>query len=84
MVTDVPFPVESNFIMASIRNNPYEWEQCPVYPLIDVASMLFAHGYDPTASFERLESELPRHNPLNDARQSLRIMFSLLKGEPVT
>lgn len=77
---DCCFPVETNFIAQVLEKDEYSRSKSP-YPLYDLATLLFARGYDPTATFARLEDELPAHNPLADAKQSARILKTLLKGE---
>jgi hypothetical protein len=51
------------------------------YPLHDLASILLAHGRDPLAKNERLPEELPEHDPLNDARQSARLLHEVLSNK---
>jgi hypothetical protein len=48
------------------------------YPLLDVATMLLAVGKDPLENYDRLPTELPKHNPVCDARQSARIFIDCL------
>ena len=82
MVTDCQFPVEAEFLLRVHRDSEVNLtiENSP-YPLIDVASVLFAHGHGPIANYDRKENELPVHHPTNDARQSVRIMLAALKGD---
>ena len=68
---DVPFPCETRFLSMLKRDDQ-------PYPLLDVASVLYAAGMDPLGTYDRLPSELPRHNPINDARQSGRMLFEAL------
>ncbi len=77
MAADVPWPVEANFLRACIVDDPTRTPNAP-YPLIDIASVRFAAGLDPTATCDRLEGELPPHNPLADARQSARLLIEAL------
>lgn len=76
MVTDCPFPVEAGFLLEVVKEHrPHiPMEESP-YPIIDVASLLVGLRQDPLADYGRLESELPKHNPVCDARQSVRIML---------
>jgi len=82
MVTDTPFPVEAGFLLRMHREGVIflTLENSP-YPLIDVASVLFAHGHDPIANYDRKENEMPVHHPTKDARCSVRIMLECMKGE---
>jgi hypothetical protein len=75
---DVPVPVEAAFLRETGRLYPSRRGQLP-YPLLDVATLLYATGQDPIGTHERLEWELPAHNPLNDARQSARLLVEALK-----
>lgn len=81
IVADVAFPCEARFlrqVRMDDRTGIFS-----VYPLIDVSSLLLAKGYDPIATYARRDNELPDHNPLNDARQSSRILHALLRDEPI-
>jgi len=84
MVTDCPFPVETRFLHKVMEETIYcgrpdrLMERSP-YPIIDVASVLLAHGKDPMATYERKPNEQPAHNPLCDARQSVRLMLEAMK-----
>lgn len=73
LVADCAWPVEARFLIDCIRDDPTRKWNGP-YPLVDLAGILIARGIDPTKSFDRLPNELPAHNPLNDARQSARIL----------
>lgn len=83
LVADCPWPVEARFLnkcvddMVGFKDRTRTWEG--PYPLYDLASMLMILGADPLANYLRLESELPRHNPLCDAKQSARILSLALK-----
>ncbi len=46
--------------------------------VIDLASLLFAGGRNPTATLDRRETELPVHDPLADAKQSARILTEIV------
>ena len=77
MVADCPWPVEARFLQACIDDEPTRQAEAP-YPLIDVASVLLAAGMDPIASYDRLPSELPKHDPVADAMQSARLLLAAL------
>lgn len=79
MAADCPWPVEANFLNAAITHSKIDREWSGPYPLIDVASIRLAAGFDPLASESRLKDELPVHNPLTDARQSARLLFEALQ-----
>lgn len=81
MVTDCPYPVESHFLRNAILAsdvNPSDLIKCSPYPVIDVASVLLARGWDPMGAYDRRPNEEPAHNPLSDARQSVRLMLDAL------
>lgn len=80
MVTDVGWPIEAKFLLRAIAADPKRKENAP-YPVIDVASVALACGRDPLGTFDRLPSELPAHNPVNDARQSVRILLECLSAK---
>lgn len=77
MVSDCSWPVESNFLTACFRDKPQSRSDAP-YPFLDLSGILLAAGLDPTETFPREGREEPAHNPLNDARQSARILIETL------
>ena len=83
IISDCPLPVEFNFLLSVLAQAEDRTMEGTPYPLIDCASVLFAHGYDPIGTYKRLPNELPAHDPLNDARQSVRIMLAVLNGEKI-
>lgn len=68
------FPVETNFLSECVRY----YDSPSPYPLYDIASIRFAKGYDPLKEVSRGPIELPKHNPLADARQSARLLKEAL------
>lgn len=78
---DCAWPVEAKFLADCVADDPSLREWKGPYPLMDIAPLIYARGKDPTAMIERLKNELPIHNPLNDARQSARILRELLWGD---
>ena len=85
MVTDCPFPVEAGFLLRVVRDiRPQITMEDSPYPIIDVASALALLREDPLASYERLENELPEHNPVCDARQSVRLFLWCLSRSVFT
>lgn len=81
LVADCCWPVESRFLAACINDSPRvrKWEG--PYPLHDLASMFLMAGMDPTGSHWE-ESDGRRHDPLNDARQSARMLRQVLLAHP--
>ena len=45
------------------------------YPFHEIATVMLMAGWNPTANYPRLPNELPKHNPLADARQSARLLY---------
>lgn len=78
LAADCPWPVEARFLAQCVDDEPKLAGFGP-YPLIDVASVRLAAGLDPVAGEYRIGNELPRHNPLADARQSARLLMEALR-----
>lgn len=78
LCADCAWPVEANFLRTCVWDNRPEREWKGPYPLLDLSTLLWAQGINPTGTFERLESELPAHDPLKDARQSARLLLEAL------
>ncbi len=78
MAAECLWPVEANFVEACVKDDPQARNWGGPYPFHEIASYMAAAGMDPMATYERLEDELPAHNPLCDARQSARLLVSAL------
>lgn len=86
LAAECPWPVEARFLDDCIDDRssvlkPGAREERLIeapYPLIDVASVRLAAGLDPLSTEPRLERELPKHDPLADARQSARLLLGAL------
>ncbi len=78
LVADCGWPVESRFLSACIDDALAAREWSGPYPLHELASVFLAKGLDPLKERSRLDSELPKHNPLCDARQSARLLLAAL------
>lgn len=76
---DCAWPVEARFLIACIEDAHLERQWNGPYPLHDIATLALACGADPLGTFDRLANELPAHNPLNDARQSARLLIGYLR-----
>lgn len=83
LVADCAWPVEARFLSRCIDDNHKERCWDGPYPLLDLGSMLFTAGWNPLKTFERLQDELPIHNPLADARQSARILVEYILSSPI-
>lgn len=78
LAADCPWPVKARFLVECVRDD-YRMRECHgPYPLIDIASILWAHGMDPLANYTREPAEIPVHNPLCDARQSTRLLREIM------
>lgn len=66
---DCAWPVEARFLLACVEDDPSRWWDGP-YPLHEIAEHIGM------STHARLPNELPAHNPLNDARQSARLLVS--------
>lgn len=75
---DCAWPVEARFLIECVNDDPTvrNWEG--PYPLHEIATLALAKGYDPLSEWARDTDELPKHNPLMDARQSARVLNWLL------
>lgn len=92
VVCDTPWPVEAGFLNACHTNFPFTGP----YPIIDIASMCVANGYDPMApSVETVNvhakatgvvvipqrfPEGTAHDPLYDARLAAATFWALTGG----
>lgn len=79
MAADCNWPVESRFLAQCVEDDKSRKWEGP-YPFIDIGSVLLTKGKDPLGVFSREPSELPKHCPLADARQSARILTTVLAG----
>lgn len=79
MAAECGWPVEANFLSACAADvcNSNKWEG--PYPLVEISSIMLAAGMDPMATYDRLPSELPVHNPMADACQSARLLNIALR-----
>lgn len=74
MAAECLWPVEANFVEACIKDDPVKRNWEGPYPFHEIASYMTAAGMDPMATYDRLPDETPAHHPLNDARQSARLL----------
>lgn len=78
LLADCAWPVEARFLAQCVDDDSARTLGGP-YPLLDLSSILLAYGMDPTTVFYREPDELPPHNPLNDARQSARLLLEHIR-----
>lgn len=79
------WPVEATFLCDGVDDHA---ARTGPYPLHEIATAMLLAGMDPMATYDRLPAELPRHDPLADARQSARLLVEALgrigaRGKPV-
>lgn len=79
LVADCPFPVESNFLKDCVRDDLIIRQWDAPYPLLDVASVMYKAGMNPMTFYNLEADEMPKHNPLCDARQSARLFLEALR-----
>lgn len=80
MFVECGWPVEAAFLQSCINDHVETRKWSGPYPMHEIASIMLAAGMDPTATYERKESEKPAHEPLADARQSARLLATALRG----
>jgi hypothetical protein len=74
MAAECLWPVEARFVIACIADKPKERNWEGPYPFMEIASFMAAAGMDPMATYERLENELPTHDPRGDVAMSARLL----------
>ncbi len=68
ILADTPFPVEAGLLQKCIEQDMENRMAFSPYPVIDVASLFFAHGLDPdTDRMEFSGYKGDKHNPISDA-----------------
>lgn len=84
LLVDHGYPVEAEFLFNAFMEAFLRKKTVlpSAYPVLDYASMRAGRGLEPTETLERLDSELPQHHPLADARQTLRLFWDLLAPAP--
>lgn len=75
LVADCQWPVEARFLAACVDLDPVNRKWQGPYPLHEVATALLLAGRNPHEEYARLPSELPKHHPVCDARQSARLFI---------
>lgn len=77
---DVAVPVEAAIWRKVILQNPSERAFLAPFPIIDLASLLFAKGYDPLVSRKQLVPEFSGqlHNALDDVRLTNAVLSEIL------
>lgn len=79
LAADCHWPVEARFLNECVDDDLLNRKWAGPYPFLEIGSILYAAGMNPTGTFERQPEELPLHNPLCDARQSARLLLQALK-----
>lgn len=78
MAAECLWPVEARFISDCVRDDAQRLPTAP-YPFHEISSVMLAAGMNPMGTYDRTPSELPKHNPLADARQSARLLAQALE-----
>lgn len=73
LVADCAWPVEARFLAACVADLPDARTWTGPYPLHDVATARLMAGFSPLADACRYPEEMPKHDPVADARQSGRL-----------
>lgn len=79
MAGECIWPVEANFVRATIAQDLENRKWSGPYPFHEIASIMLAAGMDPMGKYDRTPSELPSHEPLADARLSARLLAEALQ-----
>jgi hypothetical protein len=77
MAAECMWPVEARFLEDCVTDDAQRLSTAP-YPCHEISSVMLAAGMNPMATYDRTPSELPKHNPLSDARQSARLLSEAL------
>lgn len=75
LVADCAWPVEAAFLAACVADNIEARAWGGPYPLHDVATARLMAGLNPLGDERRYPEELPKHDPVCDARQSGRLFI---------
>lgn len=78
VAVDCGVPTEAYFLRKCVLDDFENRKWASPYPLHDLGTLLLAHGQDLTSEYSRNSAELPKHNPLADARQSGRLFLEML------
>lgn len=78
MAVECGWPVETQFLRTCAIDLPVDRFTEGPYPLVEISSFMAAAGMDPLEEYARSEFELPKHDPLKDARQSARLLFEAI------
>lgn len=79
---DCGWPVESKFLQECIADDLLFRQWDGPYPLHEIATVFHVAGLDLLEDWERLEERLEgegSHNPLGNAKQSARLLASILR-----
>jgi len=81
VLADVPYPVEAGLLRRCVEKNLPEREWLGPFPLLDLASVLYAKGIDP--DINRMEFcgwQGRPHSPLDDAIASGKCFARVMQG----
>ncbi|MFT4235801.1 MAG: hypothetical protein QM607_12490 [Microbacterium sp.] len=80
LAADCAWPVEARFLAACVDALPDDRRFAGPYPLVEISTWMMAAGHDAMKDYARTDRELPKHNPLADARQSARLLMEAIEA----
>lgn len=83
IVADCPYPVEYNLFKKCINDDFDNRKWLGPYPFMDIASVLFIKGIEPLKDRDIIinKQNILKHNPLEDARTSAKVLIKILQGK---
>lgn len=78
MWAECGWPVEARFLAMCVADQTKERYWNGPYPLHEIATVMQVAGMNPMGEYPRQPPELPKHDPLADARQSARLLSEAL------
>lgn len=75
-----PFPVDYRAIRNAVAEKPSTRPLKGIYPIHDLATVLYLAGKDPVGTYPRLEGEEKHGDPRGAARMAVRLLFECIKG----
>lgn len=79
LAADCAWPVEAKFLRDCVSQDLANRKFNGPYPFVEISTVVSAAGFDPMIDYPREDCELPKHNPLMDARQSARLLLKSLE-----
>lgn len=79
LVADCGWPVEAQFLLKCLEDDPQRMPDGP-YPFHELSTFMQMVGIDPMIAYHRSARQLPKHDPLADARQSADLLVNAFKA----